>query len=78
MFAAMAALNKRKTTLNPTTIGICLMMGLPVTNSRCLRTMYAERLLESRKSAERGSAPSYLPNRLAMDGKQINEPDKRK
>jgi hypothetical protein len=33
MFAAMAALNRRKTTLNPTTSGICLMMGSLLTRA---------------------------------------------
>jgi hypothetical protein len=58
MFAATAALNKRNTTLNPTTSGICLMTGLPVTNARCFRAMYAEGSSESRKSA--GPKPRAL------------------
>ena len=33
MFAAMAALNRRKTTLNPTTSGICLMIGSLLTRA---------------------------------------------
>ena len=33
MFAAMAALNRRKTTLNPTTSGFCLMMGSLLTRA---------------------------------------------
>jgi hypothetical protein len=33
MFAAMAALKRRKTTLNPTTSGICLMMGSLLTRA---------------------------------------------
>ena len=56
MFAAMAALNRRKTTLNPTTSGICLMIGSLLT--RAAESNVRQGVALSRKSA--GPKPRAL------------------
>jgi hypothetical protein len=58
MFAAMAALNRRKTTLNPTTSGICLMIGSLLTALPKVR--YSKESPLSRKSAPPKPAPVLL------------------